>query len=78
MFVGLLGPICSGKSTFAKILKMFYKFKIINLIELFELRNEVNIQEYIIEQNSESPDEPVSPIKKPKPEPSMIFLLTHM
>ena len=52
MFVGLLGPVCSGKSTFAQILKMFYKFKIINLVELFELRNDIDIEEYIHSTNS--------------------------
>ena len=55
MFVGLIGSVCSGKTSFARILQLFYKFKIINLVELFELRDKIDIKEYIAKANCKSP-----------------------
>jgi dCMP deaminase len=51
MYVTLLGPICAGKSIFARYLQKYYQFKIIDLVELFKIKEEVDIEEYISNKN---------------------------
>jgi dCMP deaminase len=51
MFIGILGPVCAGKATFAKYLKKYYGFKIVDLVQLFDLRNEIDVEEWLKSRN---------------------------